>query len=371
MASRKINTFSSILIILILATFVAFISVNLSTQITTPDITTSVAPAQKPDKSSILSDTSHWKTYRNDEFYFGFRYPDDENGVTLDETTGLKRAYLHNDWHLLQASEKTNSPVKMRAEKLIFSIDLLTANDSDGKKITDVESFLKNYPYRRIHRIREERGHIGNISTIEDIWPTKDSGMALSEAESRTVYAYYNDLIYQITIIPSSGIPAEMMASFFFTNPKNVTPVGSPTTRKQTYYTNSSLGFKMSFPEGWYFPAPDDSNPKIYNCLTARGHIYGFSCGTVTVQDASSEYPPGSQFKNDISTVYDKVTPVINLIPEATVLKVSSKTITDGPPQPEGIEYFVYVYNKSRVLSIFISDIKLEKNILSSIRSRE
>lgn len=370
MASRKINTFSSILIILILATFVAFISINLSDQIqvTAPDIATSVAPAQKPDETSIPIDTSHWKTYQNDEFYFGFRYPDDKDGATLYETTDIKRAYLNNDLHLLDVSEKTNSPVKMRAEKLSFSIDLLTANDSDGKKITDVESFLKNYPYRRIHRIREERGYIGRIPTIEDIWPTKDSGMALSEAESRTVYAYYNDLIYQITLIPDSGIPAEMMSSFFFTKPESVIPVGSPTTEKQTDYINNILGFKMTFPQGWYFPSPDDSNPRIDNCLIARGHIYSPSCDAVRVEDVSSEYLKNPEFKKNISINYDKVETIYDLVPEATVLKVGSRKFADGPPQPEGIEYYVYFYNRSTILNVFISNVKYEKNILSSIR---
>jgi hypothetical protein len=370
MFSRKINTFSSILIIFILATFVAFISISLSDkiQVTTPDVATSVAPAQKPDETSIPSDTVHWKTYQNDEFYFGFRYPDDENGVTLDETVGLKRAYFHNDSHLLQASEKTNSPVKMRAEKLSFSIDLLTANDSDGKKITDVESFLEDYPYRRTHRIREERGHIGLIPTIEDIWPTKDSGLALSVAESRTIYAYYNDLIYQITIIPDSGIPAEMMSSFFFTEPKNVTSVGSPTTAKQTDYINHTLGFRMTFPQGWYFPAPNDSNPRIDNCLIARGHIYSFSCGAVRIADVTTEFPPGPKLIDSISKNYNGVESKNGIIPVATILKVGSHKIDDGPPEPDGIEYFIHFHRNSKVFKVFISDIKFEKSILSSIR---
>lgn len=368
MISQKINTSLSISIILFLATFVAFFSLRLSSQVQTLPHIARVVPTPKPNDSSEPIDTNHWKTYQNDEFYFGFRYPDDKDGVTLYETADIKRAYLNNDQHLLDVSEKTNSPVKMRAEKLSFSVDLLTANDSDGKKITEVESFLKNYPYRSIHRIREERGYIGHIPTIEDIWPTKDSGMALSEAESRTVYAYYNDLIYKITIIPDSGIPAEMMSSFFFTKPESVTPVGSPTTAKQTDYINTTLGFKITFPQGWYFPSPNDSNPRIDNCLVSRGHIYRLSCDAVRITDVTTEFLPGPKPIDTISKDYNEVESIDGFIPEATVIKVGSHKIDDGPPGPEGIEYFIYFHSNSKILKVFISNIKFEKNILSSIR---
>lgn len=369
MISKKINTALSISIILSLATFVAFFSLQLSSQIQTlpHDIPRSI-PTPKPNDSSEPIDTSHWKTYQNNEFSFSFRYPDDKDGATLYETANIKRAYLNNDLHLLDVSEKTNSPVKMKAEKLSFSIDLLTANDSDGKKITEVESFLKDYPYRRIRRIREERGRIGSIPTIEDIWSTKDSGMALSETESRTVYAYYNDLIYQITIIPNSGIPARMMESFFFTEPESIIPVGSPTTAKQTDYINTALGFKITFPQGWYFPSPDDSNPRIDNCLVTRGRIYGFSCGVVRIADVTTEFPPGPKFIESILKNYNKVESIDNLVPETTILKVGSHKIDAGPPEPDGIEYFIYFHSNSKVFKVFISDVKFEKNILSSIR---
>lgn len=310
-------------------------------------------------------DMSNWETYLNKDFYFNFRYPDDS--ALLREVPDVKRAYLHQDWHLLSVLEKTPGTIPMAPQIFSFNIDLLTANDDNGKKITNLDDFLKNYSRRRIHRIREERGFIGDIPTVEDIWPTKDSGISSSSNESKTVYALYNDLVYKITVVPNSGIPAAMLSSFQFTRPKVITPVGSP-TKKRTDYVNNTLGFSLTFPGGWYFSSPDDDRASISNCLIARGIIYRPSCGAFTIDDISSDgIPDQESIKNNLAAYGENAEIIDNLIRGAVVVKADSIAI-DGPPLPEGFVYYVFFQGKEKAFKVFLTDIEYEKTILPSMK---
>jgi hypothetical protein len=168
-------------------------------------------------------DISSWKTYTNNDFNFTFKYPDGDNSAFLSVNSDTKSVVQNSQYgaQLLNIKE-WDGGIQKKPEIFYFYINLIAAKDARGKNVTNVADFLKDYPLRRIHRIREERGYIDNISTIEDIWLTEDSGgIKGTSNESKTAYAYFNGLIYEITIISNSGIPANIMSTFHFLTSNN------------------------------------------------------------------------------------------------------------------------------------------------------
>ena len=358
MDNKKTPTIIGVAVIIIIAVTVGMLVwkyENEKNRMKMQNIT--VQPKEKINNQSQKTvDENNWETYTNDEFYFSFKYPVNCDGCQIKVSDKVKRAYLHNDSQLLNFVTTKNG--KEFSSPFIFTIGVMPAVDDNGKLVNNIDDFLKNYRNREKNPAKQEQDSINGVKTVEDIWPT-----------GKTIYVYYQGVVYQIKIgLKDSEIPDKILSTFQFLKPETVARVDPPTT-KPTDYVNNKLGFKLTFPVGWYFSSPDNEYPEIYNCLTKRGRFFGYDCDTVTVTKNLPDEIPKTFNADDNLSVYGKNAKIINnLIDGATAIRTDSVSKPNNPPVPAGFIYYLYFSHENKSFKAFVNDIKLERTILSSFK---
>ena len=121
-------------------------------------------------------------------------------------------------------------------------------------------------------------------------------------------------------------------------------------TETEHTYINTTIGFSIQVPKGWYIPTANDADPRMYNCNNVEG---GPSLGIYTT-NALKYY----DYKTELSTTKEKM--YRNLIPGAIVIKTNTDNFETAP---WGYPYTI-VYEKEKKAFFLIVRGNIEESTL-------
>ena len=126
-------------------------------------------------------------------------------------------------------------------------------------------------------------------------------------------------------------------------------------------YENTTLGFQMTFPEGWYLPPSNTLSIHMYSCPT-------YKCPDGVIQIQQNNFYQHKNFEDLLFEERESGDPnakeIENLIDGARVIKARNLWNDEGLP----FLYKVVFYNQKKEFFILTDRENLEASILSSFK---
>lgn len=114
-------------------------------------------------------------------------------------------------------------------------------------------------------------------------------------------------------------------------------------TEVESEYKNTTVGFSIKIPKGWYIPGADDSDPRMYNCDNIEG---GPSLGIYSTHYSSSAGAYDNYMKDiPVEKVYK------DIIPGAIVIKEKIENLETAP---WGYLFIIVFEKEKKVLHLIV-----------------
>ncbi len=258
------------------------------------------------ENANLQNETVGWQTYRNDEYGFEFKYP--ENIVVYKLFSNYPKEII--------SLERENS--KRNSACSLYDYYAVLEGDVDFSKNFSREKLLENKEYKKVA--------IDNMeifkSYIEEGWLTKSFLVFIFSEDGKGFYfgcnanikSHIEDEALDADI--NLDIFSQIISTFKFTNP--------PETADWKTYTNEKYGYKILYPsDGSYLLVPKDGVSE-----GADGYLVDFQAENLNVRITTGKNARNDKTMDELKEARD-----FNDIPNVSMVNIpdsAEKISVDG-----------------------------------------